>query len=288
MGIWGQDWASYQSPSPDVSGINFAFIKVTEGLTYVNPHWEAQRAHAHTAGLVVGLYHYPHMANSAQAELQRFLQVANPVAGELLCLDWEGYDSANQSVGRSTQAAYKEDWLHRAASAAPHNATGMYANVDYWRNVDTTGFYGDFLWIATANLPAGQPGIQAPWLFHQYSAASVDRDFCHLASTAALRSWALSFAAAPVTPKPVPKPAPKPNPDPHPLVHPPKEPTMIMVAVAQNEVPAGTEWPGIFLLADGHLNHVATPADETAFKTAGIPGPVTISWVQYESLLAGH
>lgn len=285
MGIWGQDWASYQSPNPDVSGINFAFIKVTEGLTYVNPHWEAQRAHAHAAGLVVGLYAYPHMANSPQAELQRFLQVAQPVAGELLCLDWEGYDSANQTVSRSRQFAYKEDWLHRAATAAPHNATGMYCNVDYWRNVDTTGFFGDFLWIATADRAAGDPGIQAPWLFHQYSAAGVDRDFCRLPSTAALKAWAMGFAAPPVTPPPAPAPSPVP-----PLPFPLKESKMLfLVSIDQATVPSGTAWPGVFLLApDLSLRHVTTPADEKSFKAAGITGPFTISYAQYQGLLAGH
>ncbi|MEV5944811.1 hypothetical protein AB0L92_40055, partial [Streptomyces sp. NPDC051994] len=77
----------------------------------------------------------------------------------------------------------------------PNNPIGMYANIDYWRNVDTSGYYGDFLWIATAGRAAGDPGIQADWLFHQYGDSGVDRDFCHLSSTADLRNWALSFAS---------------------------------------------------------------------------------------------
>jgi hypothetical protein len=190
MGIYGQDWASYQSPAPDTTGLGFAFIKVTEGLGYVNPHWEAQRAHAHARGLVVGLYHYPHMANSPQVEADHFLAVARPRPGELLCLDWEGYDPANQGVSRSAQAVYKDAWLHRAMGAAPGNRTGTYCNTDYLRNVDASGRFGDFLWIATAGRAAGSPGIGVPWLFHQYSAAGVDRDFCPLASTSALAQWA--------------------------------------------------------------------------------------------------
>lgn len=190
MGIYGQDWASYQSPTPDTTGLGFAFIKVTEGLGYVNPHWEAQRAHAHARGLVVGLYHYPHMANSPQVEADHFLAVARPRPGELLCLDWEGYDPANKGVSRSAQAVYKDAWLHRAMGAAPGNRAGTYCNTDYLRNVDASGRFGDFLWIATAGRAAGSPGIGAPWLFHQYSAAGVDRDFCPLPTTAALAQWA--------------------------------------------------------------------------------------------------
>jgi hypothetical protein len=197
MGIWGQDWASYQSAAPATAGLSFAFVKVTEGLGYVNPRWVAQRDHAKAAGLVWGGYHYPHMANSVQAEADKFLSEVNWAPGDLVCLDWEGYDPANAGVPRSEQAAYKDAWLKYVKARLPHNPVGMYCNTDYWRNVDTTGFYGDFLWIATSGLPAGSPGIAAPWLFHQYGASGVDRDYCHLASTAALRSWALSFQPSP-------------------------------------------------------------------------------------------
>ncbi|MFD7016147.1 glycoside hydrolase family 25 protein [Streptomyces sp. NPDC059928] len=204
MGIYGQDWASYQPAQPDTSGLSFAFVKVTEGLSYINPVWHTQRDHAKANGLVWGGYAYPHMGNSPQAEADFFLAQVAWQPGDLVVLDWEGYDSANQNVSKATQAAYKETWLRYVKSRLPHNPVGMYANVDYWRNVDTTGYAGDFLWIATAGQAAGNPGIQAPWLFHQYSDNGMDRDYCHLASTAELRAWALSF-------QPGPAPAPTPS-----------------------------------------------------------------------------
>jgi hypothetical protein len=194
MGIYGQDWASYQSATPNTGGLSFAFIKVSEGMTYTNPEWTSQRDHARSGGLVVGYYHYPHMANSPQAEADHFLALAQPRPGELLCLDWEGYDNANSAVPHGTQLAYKEAFLRHLKSAAPHNPVGMYCNTDYGRNVDTTGFFQDFLWIA-ADGPAGQPSVNANWLFHQYSSAGgVDQDYCHLGSTAELHTWAESFA----------------------------------------------------------------------------------------------
>jgi hypothetical protein len=281
MGIFGQDWASYQSATPDTTGLSFAFVKVTEGTGYTNPEWQSQRDHAKANGLVWGGYHYPHMGNSVSAEADHFLSQVAWKPGDLVCLDWEGYDSANAGVSKSQQAAYKDAFLQYVKGKLPHNPVGMYCNVDYWRNVDKTGYFGDFLWIATAGLPAGQPGITAPWLFHQYSAASVDRDFCHLPSTAALRDWALSFQ-----PKPPPAPTPKPVPTPVPVPVVPKEIDMIIVSVNRKEMP-DPNWPGDFLLADGRLSHIATEADLAAFKAAGVTGPVTISKAQYESLVAG-
>ncbi|GAA2266250.1 MULTISPECIES: GH25 family lysozyme [Kitasatospora] len=204
MGIYGQDWSSYQPATPDTSGLAFAFIKVTEGLTYTSPVWTAQRDHARAAGLVLGYYHYPHMANPVPAEATRFLSTAQPQAGELVVLDWEGYDSANSSVPKPDQLAYKEAWLRYVKQRLPHNPVGMYCNKDYWQHVDTTSYFADFLWIATSGRPAGQPGIQAAWLFHQYSdSGGVDQDYCHLDSADALRAWAASFQPTP-TPDPGP------------------------------------------------------------------------------------
>jgi peptidoglycan hydrolase-like protein with peptidoglycan-binding domain len=195
LGIYGQDWASYQSATPDTTGLSFAFIKVSQGTTYTNPEWTAQRDHARGAGLVVGYYHYPDMANSPQTEADYFLSLVQPQHGELLCLDWEGYDATNRSIAPPAQLSYKDSWLRYVKGRAPNSPVGLYCNLDYWQNVDTSGFFQDFLWIATAGAPAGQPGITADWLFHQYDdSGAADKDYCHLDSTDQLRSWALSFA----------------------------------------------------------------------------------------------
>jgi GH25 family lysozyme M1 (1,4-beta-N-acetylmuramidase) len=191
-GSYGQDWASYQSSAPDTAGLAFAFVKVTEGLTYINPRWMPQRDHAKAAGLVWGGYHYPHMANDPVAEADRFLSLVDWQPGDVICLDWEGYDTANRSVPAAKQAAYKDAWLHYVKAKLPHNAVGTYMNVDYLTRVDGSGYHGDFLWIAV-NAPAGQPGIRGQWMFHQYSSAGVDRDYCPL-SAGELQTWALSFA----------------------------------------------------------------------------------------------
>lgn len=186
-GTYGQDWASYQSATPSTSGLGFAFVKATEGTGYINPLHAAQVAHARANGLVVGHYHYPHMAADPVVEAGYFLSAATPQPGDVIVLDWEGYDPANKGVSTSRQIAYKNAWLTRVQAALPAHQVGTYANTDYL-NRDPKGAYGDFLWIATANQPAGQPGIGHTWLFHQYGASGVDRDFCPL-TLDQLRTW---------------------------------------------------------------------------------------------------
>jgi hypothetical protein len=199
MGIYGVDWASYQGSWPAAKGMAFVFIKVTEGESYVNPYWESQATDALSVGAVLGKYHYPHMHNNADAEVNYFLSQAKVKPGEIVVLDWEGYDANNTSVSKAEQLAYKEEFLRYLKTKLPHNPVGMYCNTDYWYNVDTTGHTGDFLWIATAGLPAGSPGIKAAWKFHQYGAGGVDKDYGNFANAAALKTWVASFAPV-VTP----------------------------------------------------------------------------------------
>jgi hypothetical protein len=57
---------------------------------------------------------------------------------------------------------------------------------------------------------------------------------------------------------------------------------MILVSVDRNTVPEGIEWPGVFLVGSGAIHHVTSTKDEGAYKAAGIPGPVTISYSEYQ------
>jgi N-acetylmuramoyl-L-alanine amidase len=78
-----------------------------------------------------------------------------------------------------------------------------------------------------------------------------------------------------------------PAPGPGPVPVPAKGADMIIVQVDQSEVPAGTTWPGVFLLAaDGTLHHITTSPDVNAYKAAGLAGPVTISWAEYQARTA--
>ncbi len=188
-GCQGQDWASYQATNLPTAGLSFMFAKATEGTGYANPKFAAQMAHARASGLVVGSYHYPHMAADPAAEVAYFLAAADPQPGDVLALDWEGYDDTNKNVPMARQIAYKDAFLTRLAAAMPHNQVGTYCNADYLAH-DPAGQYGDFLWIATAKLAAGLPGIAHDWLFHQYAdTGGIDRDYCPL-DPAALHVWA--------------------------------------------------------------------------------------------------
>lgn len=189
--IKGQDWSRYQSQHPDLTGLDFAFVKITEGLNYVNDYWVAQRDWAKSHGLVWGAYHYPHMANDPVAEADKFLAQVKWQPGDIIVLDWEGYDDANKGVSTSRQLAYRDAWLKYVKSKMPDHKVGMYCNKAYWTGIDKTSNCGDFLWIATGGLPAGEPGIKYDWTIHQYSTAgNIDHDVAKFSSRAEMAAWA--------------------------------------------------------------------------------------------------
>ncbi|MER6073023.1 glycoside hydrolase family 25 protein [Streptomyces sp. NPDC001817] len=179
----GIDISAYQSSSYDTSGLSFAFIKATEGHSYVNPHSGAQAKTARDAGLVVGFYHFLWPGNlTAQAEY--FVTKAPSVAGDILAVDWE-------TTGDGTRAsnAEKDAFIRKVKQLRPHHRVVLYTNRDFWLTVDTTSYAGDGLWIADY-VTAGKPRIKAKWLFHQYTSEPHDKDVANFASKAALKEWA--------------------------------------------------------------------------------------------------
>jgi GH25 family lysozyme M1 (1,4-beta-N-acetylmuramidase) len=195
----GIDVSSYQPTSYSTRGLAFVGIKLTEGLTYVNPHWIGQRATARSAGLVTIFYHYPHIANSATAEADHFLSQINLAAGDVLCLDWEWY---GQKVTNDQARAYKTAWLAHVKAKAPGHRVILYCDRSVWTGVDTDSNAGDGLWIADYTT-AGQPGIKAQWAFHQYTDAAPqggDGDVANptlFPDAAALHAWAVGTPTPP-------------------------------------------------------------------------------------------
>ncbi|MEV5242075.1 glycoside hydrolase family 25 protein [Streptomyces cinnamoneus] len=179
--LHGIDVSSHNSENYPLQGLDFVFVKVTEGTSYTNPKWVVQRDRARRAGLVVGYYHYV-TPGSMSAQGNYFLGKIALRAGDVLALDWEHPD---------VWCPDKDRWLAHVSAKARGHRVVLYCNRDYWFNRDTTSNAGDGLWIADPGHAAGHPAVQHPWTFHQYSwAGGLDRNVARFADRAALRSWA--------------------------------------------------------------------------------------------------
>ncbi|MCT9003524.1 glycoside hydrolase family 25 protein [Streptomyces rhizosphaerihabitans] len=199
MTVRGVDVASYQATDYSTRGLDFAFIKITEGTTYTNPKWVAERKTARDAGLVTGFYHFIRPGNVTK-QADYFLSKITLRTGDILALDWE--DPA-------VSCAQKDAWIRYVQKKAPSHRVILYCNYDFWTNRETTSFAGDGLWIAHYNGKPGNPGIKASWRFHQYTSTPIDTNIGNFADKAALRTWAeTSSSGTGPTPKPRPsKPA---------------------------------------------------------------------------------
>ncbi|NGO71519.1 glycoside hydrolase family 25 protein [Streptomyces boncukensis] len=178
--IKGIDVASYQPEDYGTDGMEFVFIKITEGRSYENPKWVAQRGTAREAGLVTGFYHFGR-PGSMRTQADYFLSKIDLVPGDLLVLDWE-----DPGIGN----ADKDEWIRYVQEQRPEHKVLLYCNVDFWLNRDTTSFAGDGLWIAQYHGSPGEPDIRYPWCFHQYTSTPIDTNLGDFESRAALGEWA--------------------------------------------------------------------------------------------------
>jgi len=183
--IKGIDVASYQPETFATSGLDFVFVKATEGTGYTNPKMAKQAATGRTAGLAVGFYHFLHPGD-IKAQAAYFVAKCGALPGEMLVCDWE-----TAPGGARATNAEKDAFIKEVKRLRPDHKVGLYANTDYWLHRDTTSYCGDFLWIADPNHPAGSPAIKHAWTFHQYSSSGgFDRNVGKFADRAALKKWA--------------------------------------------------------------------------------------------------
>lgn len=205
--IRGIDVASYQPQTFPTSGLDFVFVKATEGTDYLNPHMARQAATARTAGLPLGFYHFLHPGN-VKAQAAYFVAKCASLPGDMLVCDWETGDAGAPSE------ADKNAFIREVKTLRASHRVGLYCNVDFWKHHDTTSYCGDFLWIADPSAPDGHPSITHKWTFHQTGvSAGTDRNVGNFASRAALKTWCGYPTPKPAPPKTAPTP-PKPAPAP--------------------------------------------------------------------------
>lgn len=92
----GCDVASYQAgiDFAKMTTTDFAIVKGTQGLWYVNPYADIQYSGAKAAGKLLGMYHYAE-GKDPIAEARYFVRKVGTRVGEcILALDWEGHDNS--------------------------------------------------------------------------------------------------------------------------------------------------------------------------------------------------
>lgn len=178
--IDGNDVSSYQPDWTPKKGQEFVGIKSTEGTSYANPSRDEQETEARKAGLVILWYHWLHHGN-IDAQVAYFASNTSIKDGDVLVCDWE-------QAGCTT--ADKDQYIRKLKARFPKNRVLLYCNVNWWRTVDTSSYYGDGLWIASYGSLSNRPAIETPWLFWQHSQTPIDQNIAAFKSKADLVAWA--------------------------------------------------------------------------------------------------
>lgn len=279
----GRDYSAFQPPvtAEMLKGLSFAYTRVSDwggpdGTTMgTDPTFAHDWTAIKAAKLHRGAYWFLLPSVDAVAQARYFVDAVKKVglaAGDMLVCDSEVLAS---NVDSATHAFCKEV----VALAGPHCPVLVYSNHNVGQHLTScTSFPLWFAWPSSTAPPASLISPWKHWTFWQWGEVdNVDADVFD-GTPAHLDRWIAGY---------LPKPAPRP-----PTPVPPMEDNeMIMIRPAENQVPAGTPWPGIFLLfCDGTLSHVQPSAGHpevsnvSAYQSAGIKGPVTITWAEFETL----
>ena len=226
------------------SGASFAFVKASEGRTYVNPYFAGDISALRRQGVIRSAYHFARPSGTTHAaivadavgEANFFVRIAGRLGavGDLpAVLDLEDAGTLNPAQ----LSLWTRTWL-ATTTRLTGRAPILYTYVDFWRSQlgNSKGFTAYPLWLANYGVPKpAQIGGWKSYTFWQYSEnarlAGVNRP---VDMSVFNGSWAQLKAMANYKPaaKPAPKPVAKPKPvaAPAPTPPPATEPAPVLAA----------------------------------------------------------
>ena len=162
----------------DPSKISFAWAKATEGTTVTDATFSTNLVNGHSAGIVVGGYHFAHPeTNSASAEASFFVSVAGAYIKQCYLppvLDLEdpsGGPALTSSMTSAALTTWVQTWM-TAVKTQTGISPVLYTSGSIATYLNSSlNTYG--LWIADPDgSSTAQPaniGVWTTWLFKQYS-----------------------------------------------------------------------------------------------------------------------
>lgn len=159
------DWTRVRA-----AGISFAFVKATEGMTFVDSKCATNVAGCRAVGIVPGLYHFYHHDVDPEAQAAHFLQtVGRPETGDLPpAIDVEAPgDGSGAITYPKTEVVHRVGAFVQAVERALGRTPLIYTYPSVWEEI--TGNSNAFaancpLWIAS--YVAVAPTIPGGWSQH--------------------------------------------------------------------------------------------------------------------------
>jgi lysozyme len=158
------DWKLVKEMQVKKIAIGFAFIKATEGVSYVDEQYKDNMQAAKEAGVARGAYHFFIASRSGKLQAANFLENVNLKKGDLPpVLDVEKANGASV-VDMQQRIADWLDVVEKKYKVKPI----IYSNVDFYKTF-LAGRFDDYpLWVAHY-LVKDKPRIERNWIFWQHN-----------------------------------------------------------------------------------------------------------------------
>lgn len=147
------------------SGVQFAYAKATDGITFTDPRFGANLSGARAAGLKVGAYHFFEPGDDPVKQAEHFLSVAKTQSGDLPpVLDLEVSPTGSDSPLAQTALA----WLQHVEKSTGCKPI-IYASPAFFNAHLGDGFDGYRLYLADYSRTPVLPNAAGPMVLWQHS-----------------------------------------------------------------------------------------------------------------------
>jgi lysozyme len=128
------------------SDVAFAFIKATEGSTYVDPDFAPDLTQARSAGLLVGAYHFFTLCSPGASQAANFLKIAPPGSTALQpAVDLELAGNCSARPRFSEVQSQLSDFVRRVEVATKESVI-FYIGRSFYRRYPIQGAGTGLLW----------------------------------------------------------------------------------------------------------------------------------------------
>lgn len=174
--VHGIDVSRYQGeidwPTAQANGVNFAFLKATEGADHADDHFATYWAQTAAAGVPRGAYHFFYHCSSAESQARWFIaHVPRDPAALPPVLDIEYTPTSPTCSGKPNPTQVRAEASRFLSLIAAHYGKRpiLYTTVDFFEENGLNQLQGIDFWIRSTAAHPSEVYDGAHWTFWQYS-----------------------------------------------------------------------------------------------------------------------
>ena len=179
--VHGIDAARFQTsinwPVARRAGVNFAFIKATEGGDLLDPAFQTHWRGAGHAGVARGAYHFYYFCTSPEVQARWFIRNVPKAKGMMppvLDMEWNAFSPtcAHRRPGARMIQKEMRRWLD-IVEAHYHQRPIIYTTPGFYEDAALKNFKGYEFWLRTTAKTPREAFPHQNWRFWQYSATGL-------------------------------------------------------------------------------------------------------------------